>query len=238
MSIESDSQSIAVESKSFIASTPYISSWSYDFLKRSVDILLSSLGIIIFFPLMLIIALCIKLDSSGPVLADIPKRAGKKGKLFKMYKFRSMVVGAHDLLHKDPKFKELLEQYHQNGYKIDNDPRWTRVGKWIRKPSLDEFPQLFNIFKGEMSIVGPRAYYPFELKEQQEKYPQTEKFVKIILQGKPGLTGVWQISGRSEINFVKRVEMDAEYIQRRDILYDIWIILKTIPAVLTGRGAV
>lgn len=211
---------------------------SYDFCKRAIDIVGSLLGIILFFPVMFIAALMIKLDSKGPIFADTPMRVGKNGKLFKMYKFRSMVIGAHDMLHNDPKFKALLKHYQQNSYKITDDPRVTKVGRFIRKVSIDELPQLFNIFKGEMSIVGPRAYYPFELDEQQEKYPHTEQFVKIILKAKPGLTGVWQISGRSEINFDKRVEMDGEYIQRRSILYDIGIILKTIPAVLTGRGAV
>lgn len=184
---------------------------------------------------MIVTAILIKLDSPGPILADIPKRIGQNGKLFKMYKFRSMIVGAHQLLQKDPK---LLKQYKENSYKIENDPRWTRVGKWIRKTSIDELPQFFNILKGEMSLVGPRAYYPFELKEQQKKYPQTEKYVKIILQAKPGLTGVWQVSGRSDINFDKRVEMDAKYVMKRSILYDLWLILQTFPAVLFGRGAV
>lgn len=205
-----------------------------------MDILVSLSGITIWFPVMLVVALLIKLDSQGPVFADTPKRVGKNGKLFRMYKFRSMVIGAHNLLHRDPKYKDLLKKYQQNSYKlsIDEDPRITRIGKFIRKTSLDELPQLLNILRGEMSIVGPRAYYPYELEEQQKKYPQTERFVKIILQAKPGLTGLWQISGRSEINFDKRVEMDAEYVEKRSVLYDVWIILRTIPAVLFGRGAV
>lgn len=177
----------------------------------------------------------IKLDSEGPVLAETPLRVGQNGELFRMYKFRSMYKNAIEILEKNPK---LMEEYKKNSYKLVNDPRITRVGKVIRKLSVDELPQLFNILKGEMSLVGPRAYYPFELDEQQKKYPQTEKFVKIILQAKPGLTGVWQISGRSEINFDKRVEMDANYVTRRSIVHDIWLILKTIPAVLTGRGAI
>lgn len=207
----------------------------YDFSKRLIDIAGSIIGIILAALIMFLVAIMIKLDSPGPIFADTPKRVGKNGRLFKMYKFRSMVVGAHDLLQQDLK---LLEQYKQNSYKIQDDPRVTRMGRFIRKVSFDELPQLFNILQGDMSIVGPRAYYPFELEEQQLKYPQTEKFVKIIMQGKPGLTGVWQISGRSQINFDKRVEMDAEYVQKRSILYDFVIMLKTVPAVLTGRGAV
>ncbi len=195
----------------------------------------AALGIIICSPVMLLTAIMIKLDTKGPILADTPMRVGKNGNLFKMYKFRSMVVGAHAMLQKNP---ELLKQYKQNSYKIHNDPRITKVGKFIRKFSIDELPQLFNILKGDMSLVGPRAYYPFELEEQQKKYPQTTQFVKIILCAKPGLTGVWQISGRSEINFDKRVEIDATYVKKRSAVYDILLLLKTIPAVITGRGAV
>lgn len=206
----------------------------YNFSKRLIDIAGSVIGIAIFFPLMLAVAAWIKLDSKGPVLADTPLRVGKDGSLFKMYKFRSMIMGAHDMLQKN---SELLRQYKRNSYKIFNDPRVTKAGKIIRKVSIDELPQLINIFKGEMSIVGPRAYYPFELEEQQKKYPRSRKFVKIILQAKPGLTGVWQISGRSEINFDRRVEMDADYVSRKSVLYDLCIILKTFPAVLTGKGA-
>lgn len=207
----------------------------YDFLKRVMDIIGSILGLILLSPLLLIVALAIKLDSLGPVMADTPERAGKDGKLFKIYKFRSMVQNAHEILEKNPK---LLEEYKRNSYKIFNDPRVTRVGRFIRKYSIDELPQFFNILKGEMSLVGPRAYYPYELEEQQEKYPASRKYVKVILSGRPGLTGVWQVTGRSEINFDKRVKMDAGYVKRRSVLYDFWLLLKTIPAVISGRGAV
>jgi len=207
----------------------------YEFLKRATDVLIAFLGMIILSPVIILTALAIKLDSKGPVFADTPERVGRNGQLFKMYKFRSMVMGAHDLLQKNP---HLLEQYKKNSYKIKDDPRVTNVGKFIRRFSIDEFPQLLNILKGEMSVVGPRAYYPFELEEQQIKYPNSREFVKIILSAKPGATGVWQVSGRSDINFDKRVEMDAQYVQRRSALYDIYLILKTFPAVLIGRGAV
>lgn len=209
----------------------------YDFLKRAMDLFGSFLGLVILSPLLWLIAITIKLDSNGPIFADTPMRVTKNGKQFKMYKFRSMIIGAWDILQAN---QELLEKYKKNSYKleIDEDPRITRVGKFIRKTSLDELPQFINILRGEMSLVGPRAYYPFELEEQQLKYPNSRKFVKIILSAKPGLTGEWQVSGRSLINFDKRVEMDARYVKRKSCLYDIWIILKTIPAVLSGRGAV
>jgi exopolysaccharide production protein ExoY len=209
-------------------------------MKRFLDILGSFSGLVILSPILLLISIAIRLNSKGPLFADIPMRVGKDGKLFRMYKFRSMVIGAHELLHEDPRYAELLKKYQQNSYKlsIDEDPRITSVGRFIRKTSLDELPQLLNILKGEMSIVGPRAYHPFELDEQQIKYPSARKYVKIILSGKPGLTGVWQVSGRSEINFDKRVKMDADYIVRRSIFYDIWIMIETVPAVIFGRGAV
>src|SRR3989344_1155606 len=207
----------------------------YDFLKRFVDIIGSLLGILFLLPVFIIVAILVKLDSPGPVFADTPERSGRKGKLFKIYKFRSIVQNAHELLEKNP---QLLEEYKKNSYKIFNDPRITEIGKFLRRFSLDELPQFFNILTGEMSLVGPRAYYPYELEEQQKKYPSSRKYVKIILSGKPGVTGLWQVSGRSEINFEKRVKMDATYVKRRSLLYDFWIMLKTIPAVLSGRGAI
>jgi exopolysaccharide production protein ExoY len=212
----------------------------YDFSKRVLDIIGSLVGIVVFSPVMIAISLAIKFDSKGPVFADTPPRVSKDGRLFKMYKFRSMFMGAHDMLHNDPKYKDLLQKYKQNSYKLDinEDPRITRVGKFIRQTSIDELPQFFNIFCGQMSLVGPRAYYPFELEEQQKKYPESREFVKIIMKAKPGLTGLWQISGRSNINFDARVKLDAEYVEKRSILFDIMIILRTVPAVLTGRGAV
>jgi undecaprenyl-phosphate galactose phosphotransferase len=122
-------------------------------------------------------------------------------------------------------------------YKLINDPRVTKVGKFIRKHSLDEVPQFFNILLGDMSLVGPRAYYPDEIKEQQQKYPDTKQAVKIVLSVKPGLTGFWQVSGRSEINFDKRIQMDAEYVKKRSIIYDLKIVAKTPWAMISGKGA-
>lgn len=210
----------------------------YKFLKRSLDIFGSIAGLILLSPVFLLVALAIRIDSKGPILADTPMRVGKNGKLFKMYKFRSMIANAHEILRTDPRFKKFYEEYKQSNYKLSKDPRITRVGKFIRKFSLDELPQFLNVLRGEMSLVGPRAYYPDELVEQQKNYPESKKFVKIILSGKPGVTGLWQVTGRSEIDFEKRVKMDAIYVKKKSILYDFWIILKTIPAVLSGRGAV
>ncbi len=209
----------------------------YEFAKRIIDLVFSIVLIILFFPVIAIVAIAIQSDSKGPIFADTPERVGKNGKLFKMYKFRSMVQNAHEILRQNPYYSQLFSEYKKGSYKLKDDPRITRVGRVIRKYSLDEVPQFINILKGEMSLVGPRAYYPDELKEQQKNYPGTKESVKIVLSVRPGLTGYWQVSGRSEINFDKRIQMDAAYVKKRSVFYDIWIILKTPWAMLSGKGA-
>jgi len=212
----------------------------YDLAKRFIDIVGSIIVIVVFSPLLILIPILIKLDSPGPVFADIPVRVGKGRKPFRMYKYRSMIANAHHLLKTDPKFRGLYEKYKKGSYKLSlrDDPRITAVGRFSRRFSLDELPQFFNILKGEMSIVGPRAYYPDELKEQQRVYPESEKHIQELLTVKPGVTGYWQVTGRSEINFDKRVKMDADYAKRRSIIQDIVIIFKTPWAMLSGKGAI
>lgn len=209
----------------------------YDLAKRIVDIIFSMLLLILFSPVFLIVAVFIKLESDGTILADTPERVGQNGKRFKMYKFRSMVKNAHKMLREDPKYKDLYVQYKKGSYKLKDDPRVTKVGRLIRKYSLDELPQFINVLRGEMSIVGPRAYYPDELENQQKKYPYTKNAVKVVLSVKPGITGFWQVTGRSQINFDKRIQMDANYAKRRSVFYDLLIILKTPYAMISGRGA-
>jgi lipopolysaccharide/colanic/teichoic acid biosynthesis glycosyltransferase len=209
----------------------------YEFLKRLMDIVFSLMLITLFSPLMLILAIAIKLDSEGPIFADIPERVGRRGKPFKMCKFRSMIENAHEILRENPKFAKLYDRYKKGSYKLKEDPRITKVGRFLRKHSLDEVPQFFNVLRGDMSIVGPRAYYPDELREQQNKYPQTRDSVKVVLSIKPGVTGYWQVSGRSEINFDKRIEMDAMYVRKRSVIYDLWIMLKTPWVMISGQGA-
>lgn len=210
----------------------------YNITKRLLDIVGALVAIVVFLPVAIVTAIAIEIESPGPLLADTPKRVGKDGQQFRLLKFRSMIPNAHNLLHTDPKFKKLLEEYKKSSYKLHNDPRVTKVGKFIRKHSIDEIPQFINVLKGEMSLVGPRAYYPFELEEQQKKYPVTKDLVKEVLKVKPGITGQWQVSGRSEINFDKRIIMDAMYARKKSILYDILIILKTPWAMISGQGAV
>lgn len=212
---------------------------NYDsILKRVIDIIGSIVLLVLFSPVFLVLAILIKLDSAGPIFADTPERVGKNGKRFKMYKFRSMIENAHTLLRQDPKLKSLYEQYKKNSYKLVHDPRVTFLGKFIRKHSLDEIPQLINVLIGDMSLIGPRAYYPDELVNQQRKYPKTRALVKKVLSIKPGITGYWQVSGRSEVNFDKRIAMDAQYVKKRSIWYDVKILLKTPWAMISGKGAV
>ena len=209
----------------------------YDFIKRTIDVIFSIILIIVFLPIIIIISILIKFESDGPIFADTPERVGKNGKTFKMYKFRSMVANAHKMLRSDPNYANLYNIYKKGSYKLKDDPRITTTGRFIRKHSLDEVPQFFNVLSGEMSIVGPRAYYPDELQEQQNEYPHTRKAVKVVVSVKPGITGFWHVSGRSEINFDKRIEMDAEYVHKRSVLYDFWIILKSPWAMIYGKGA-
>ncbi|SRR5258708_3830421 len=209
----------------------------YEFVKRFIDITFSLIILTFFSPIILIVTILIKLDSFGPIFADTPERVGKDGTLFKMYKFRSMIQNAHSILRNNPDFAKLFDEYKKGSYKLRDDPRVTRIGHFIRKHSLDEVPQLLNVLRGEMSIVGPRAYYPDELREQQKKYPYTREWVNVVLSVKPGITGFWQVSGRSEINFDKRIQMDADYVYRRSIMYDLKIIAKTPWAMVSGKGA-
>jgi len=207
----------------------------YEVGKRIMDIFGAILGIILFSPLMVLGAILVKVFSfEGPVFADIPLRSGKNGEPFEMYKFRSMHHGAHEKMLADPHLSKI---YRENNYKLDNDPRWHRAGMFLRKSSIDEMPQFFNVLKGEMSIVGPRAYFPFELKERSEEFPETKPYIEKLLTIKPGLTGPWQVSGRSKIGFVERTRMDAAYASKRSLLYDLMIILRTPFALLSGKGA-
>ncbi len=208
------------------------------YLKRIFDIVLSLFLLILFLPICIIAILAIKLTSKGVILADVPERVGQNAKRFRMYKFRSMITNAHQLLRTDPRFKKLYQEYKKGSYKLKSDPRITSIGKLLRKHSIDEIPQLLNVLKGEMSLVGPRAYYPDELEEQQKKYPYTKKMVKKVLSVRPGITGLWQVSGRSEINFDKRIALDATYVDNISLWKDLQIILKTPWVMISGKGAV
>lgn len=215
----------------------------YKIVKRTIDVVGALFLLVFFSPIILITSILITLTSPGPVVVEKEnahmKRLGLNRKKFRLYKFRSMMVSADILERTDPRFRKVYIEKHTKGnYKPSNDPRITRIGKFIRKYSIDEIPQFLNVLRGEMSIVGPRAYLPDELQEQQVKYPNTKKYVNKALSVKPGITGYWQVTGRSDVNFDKRIEMDAYYAGKKSIVLDILILIKTPWAMLSGKGAV
>lgn len=194
-------------------------------LKRGLDLFLATVALLIFSPLMVLTALAIKLETPGPVIFR-QTRVGKWGKTFTCYKFRSMCIDA------EARKQALLQQNEVDGpiFKMQIDPRVTRVGRVIRKLSIDELPQLFNVFKGDMSLVGPRPPVPQEV--NQYKFDHLRRLDAI-----PGLTGLQQVSGRSDLPFDRWVELDLQYISQQSLRKDIEILLKTIPAVILGKGA-
>ena len=198
----------------------------YLFIKRSIDIICSLAGIIVLSPIFLIVSILIKIEDPKGKVFFAQERNGKYPKTFKMYKFRSMVHNAEDLL------KDLMDRNEQTGpvFKIKDDPRITKIGKFIRKTSLDELPQLFNVLKGDMSLVGPRPPIPREV-IQYNKYQYQRLLVK------PGITCYWQISGRNNIDFDEWVELDLKYIKERNLFKDIYIILMTLPVLLGDKNA-
>lgn len=203
---------------------------TYQIAKRILDVLVASVLIVAFTPFWILIPILIWLDSGWPILFS-HWRVGKNGTEFKLYKFRSMVHDADDILHKHD--AALLEQFKNGDWKIANDPRITKLGKLLRSLTIDEFPQLFNVLKGEMSMVGPRAYVKQELLEQADRYPAAAAHIPHILTVKPGVTGPWQVSGRNEIPFTQRAAMDAQYAQCRSIWNDLVILVKTPQAMLS-----
>lgn len=198
----------------------------YFSVKRAMDICGALAGLILLFPIFLLISFLIKLSDPKGSIFFKQVRVGMDGKPFQIYKFRSMVHHAEDLL------DDLLDKNETHGpmFKMKNDPRVTRVGRFLRKTSLDEFPQLVNVLKGEMSLVGPRPPLPREVKEYSERDKQ-----RLLV--KPGCTGLWQVAGRSSVGFETMVQLDLAYINQRGILLDIKIILKTIPILFHSNNA-
>lgn len=197
-----------------------------DGLKRAFDLTASFLALVLLSPLFLLIAVLIKLEDGGPVFFA-QTRVREFGREFKMYKFRSMCLDA------EKRLEELLNfNRHKEGvtFKLKDDPRITRVGKWLRKFSFDELPQLYNVLIGDMSLVGPRPPVPREVAKYSPVHRRR-------LAAKPGITCFWQISGRAEIDFSGQVQLDVNYIETRSFLKDLEILFKTVPAVLSGKGA-
>lgn len=197
----------------------------YEAIKRLIDITCSFVGILVLSPLFIIIAIIIKFTSKGPVFFS-QKRVGKYGREFDMYKFRSMVVNAEELKEK------LAAQNEMSGpmFKMKDDPRVTKVGKFIRKTSIDELPQLWNVLKGDMSLVGPRPSLPKEV-------AQFEGWMYKRLEVKPGLTCYWQVSGRNNIDFEDWMKLDVKYVEERNLFVDIKLIFKTIFVLFGDKNA-
>ena len=197
----------------------------YKFSKRILDIICSTLGLIILSPVLLIVAILIKLESKGPVIFS-QKRVGLNGNEFKMYKFRSMVQNAEELKEK------LAKQNEMSGpmFKMKDDPRVTKVGKFIRKTSIDEIPQLINVIKGDMSLVGPRPSLPKEV-------AKFEPWMLDRLNVKPGLTCYWQVSGRNNIDFIEWMKLDLQYVEDRSFLLDLKLIFKTFFVLFGDKNA-
>lgn len=199
----------------------------FDTTKRFFDIILALSAIILLSPFLIIIAVAVRLDSKGKVIFG-HTRLGKDKKEIKIYKFRTMVSNADEVFEN---FTEEQKQEYYENFKLDNDPRITKVGRFLRKTSLDELPQLLNILKGELSVVGPRPI----VQDEVEKYGDcAEKFFSVI----PGLTGYWQANGRSDTTYEERIAMDMYYVDNRSLWLDFKIILKTFSSVLRKRGAV
>lgn len=199
----------------------------YKFFKRCFDLVGGIIGLILLSPAILIVAILVKIDSPGPIVFG-HERVGKNDKRIKIYKFRSMYQNSQEIF--DNFTEEQKKEYYIN-FKLDNDPRITRVGAFIRRTSLDELPQLINIIKGDMSIVGPR---PIVEKEIEKYGVYFDKFASVT----PGLTGYWQANGRSDTTYDQRVQMDMYYIDNRSFLMDIKIIFKTIISVVKKEGAI
>lgn len=204
-----------------------ISKKVYIKIKRVIDVILASVALILLSPLFAIIAIAIKIDSKGPVFFA-HKRIGKNGKIIKLYKFRSMVINAEELIKSFT--PEQMREYKEN-YKLTNDPRITKVGKFLRKTSLDELPQLINIINGDLSIIGPRPVVADEL----EKYGvNKDKFLSVT----PGLTGYWAANGRSNTTYEQRMKMELYYIDNLSLKMDIKVFFKTILSVVKKEGAI
>jgi len=195
--------------------------------KRILDVVGATIGLIVVGPILAVIAICVRMESPGPVLFG-HTRLGIRGRRFRCYKFRSMRKDAEERLSTD---RSLYDLYIENDFKIpiDRDPRLTRVGRFLRRMSLDELPQLFNVLKGDMSLVGPRPIVPDEL----DHYSRA---AQLFLSQKPGITGAWVVNGRSQIGYPERVDVELEYVRTWSLLSDFWILLRTIPSVLLRRG--
>lgn len=201
-------------------------------IKRALDLIVATILAVLFLPIWIVVPILIALSSPGPIVYR-HRRIGQNGEPFDMYKFRSMVADADEILHK--RNKKLLKKFKALDWKLEakDDPRITPLGRILRALTIDEFPQLYNVLRGQMSMIGPRAYLAAELAAQVKKYPETRPLMHVVLTAKPGLTGLWQVSGRNEISFDKRVALDAQYVTNSTLWGDLIILCKTPLAMIS-----
>ncbi len=202
----------------------------YKVCKRAMDIVIGMTGVIVLCPIIAVVFIANKIEGDKGPIFFMQKRIGENGKLFRLYKFRTMVVDADKILMKKLKSDVNFREKYLNYRKIENDERITKIGNFLRKTSIDEFPQFINVLKGDMSFVGPRPYLNREKKDMGEYY-------NYIIKCKPGITGLWQVSGRSQNTFKERLKLDLEYYNNKGIWYDIKIIFKTVLSVFKKEGA-
>lgn len=198
--------------------------------KRGIDIVASLIGIVLLLPITLFVAICNMIAKENGPIFFTQERIGKNGKLFKMYKYRTMVVNAERILQKHIEEQTEIGKEYIKNKKIKNDPRITKIGRFLRNTSLDEFPQFINVLKGEMSLVGPRPYLPMEKEDMGEYYD-------FIVQMKPGLTGPWQTAGRSNLKFEDRLKLDEKYYKEKSLGKDIKTLFRTLTKIIQKEGA-
>ena len=210
----------------------YINKYLYIFIKRLFDIIAGIVGVIILIPLTIIIYIIRKIlkENDGPIFYE-QLRIGKDGKYFRLFKYRTMVVGAEKVLEEYLQKNSKAKKEYEESHKLKDDPRVTKIGKILRQTSLDEMPQLLNVLRGDMSIIGPRPYLPNEKDDMGTYYDK-------IIKCKPGITGLWQVSGRSKTSFKQRLKIESTYIDSMSLKTDIKILIKTIGTVLKKDGAV
>ena len=206
----------------------FSSVWNGNFVKRMFDIVFALFVLTVFSPVYLILTILVALNSQGPVFY-IQQRVGKNHQPFYCIKFRTMVDNADEVLETIMQDSDLMRQEFSDSFKLKQDPRITTIGKFLRLTSLDEFPQFWNVLKGEMSVVGPRPLVPEEL-------PKYGRKINTVLKIKPGITGLWQVSGRNDIPYPKRVQIDVYYATSHNWLLDLWIVYKTIGVMLVPRN--
>lgn len=224
-------ENIEIKSLTYIKKENVFLKYLTNFIKRIVDVFAGIIGLIILIPLTLVVFIANKIKKDKGPIFYIQERIGKDGKTFKMFKYRTMIVGADEKLEEYLENNEEARKEYNTYKKLKNDPRITKIGDFLRKTSLDEMPQLLNLLIGDMSLVGPRPYLPREKEDMGEYY-------NIIVKNKPGITGYWQIRGRSDVTFNDRLDMDIKYVKNNSLINDIKILFMTFLFVVKKEGAV